>query len=434
MTDARCAPVHKCTESRRSSTKLRIALFSGNYHNVVDGPARALNRLVGWLIDQGHNVRIFAPTIDQPAIPPTGTVISVPSIAIPGRGEYRLAFGIDAKPNGVSNPPAGFRPTGTIRSQLDDFAPDIIHLTAPDRLGFSALDYAHASSIPAVASFHTRFDEYLRYYHIGFLQPVMRTLMRSFYGRCEHVYVPSRSMAQNLRNQKIGRDIRFWARGADHSQFSPTHRDIGWRRQNGIKDKDVAILFVGRIVREKGLDVFAQTIRRAHRVNPAIKALIVGQGPERARFANLLPVNSIFTGYLGGNDLARAYASADIFLNPSSTETFGNVTLEAMASGLPTVCAAASGTVCLVQPGITGLTGAPRAKSLAPLVQHLAANASERKKMGTAARLASKSYDWEEIFAGLLADYHAAILSYRDREKAPIAYRQSNNCDRSAVD
>jgi len=403
--------------AERSTKPLRIALFSGNYNNVVDGPVKALNRLVGYLLAQGHEVRVFAPEIPAPAIAPTGTLVAVPSIAIPGRGEYRLARTIDAPIERVTNPPtegllADGNPVGSARDVLNAFKPDLIHLSAPDRLGFSALKYANQHGVPAVASFHTRFDTYLQYYGVGFLQPVFLNLMRSFYGRCEHVYVPSMSMGDALRADRIGEDIRLWTRGVDGALFTSDKRDDDWRAHHGLAPDHVAVLFVGRIVLEKGLEMFAETFAAVRETVPGLRALIIGDGPERSRFEGMLPGDSVFLGYQGGEDLARGYANADIFLNPSITETFGNVTLEAMASGVPTVCARASGSVSLIEEAKTGLLGPPTVDGLTGPLRTLALNSDTRRTYGAAARQVADGFDWDEILGGLVENYRAAIAAY----------------------
>ena len=319
------------------TTPLRIALFSGNYNYVMDGPVRALNKLVAHLEKRGHEVLVFAPTVKEPAFQHNGRLVSVPSIALPGsRSEYRAGLGIHGK----------------ARRELEAFAPSLIHIAAPDYIGFTALRYARKNHIPAVASFHTRFDTYPRYYGMKWLEKHLTGYMRYFYNRCEHVYPPSQSMADELAADRIGRDIRLWTRGVEAELFNPSKRDMAWRRENGIQDTDVLVAFVGRVVLEKGIDIFADAVKQAAAQNSSIKALVVGEGPERERFQKKLPTG-VFTGYAQGEVLARAYASADVFFNPSITETFGNVTLEAMASGLPCVCAEASGSVSLVEDGAT---------------------------------------------------------------------------------
>ena len=388
-TDA--APTGSLPKGRHSGRKLRIALFSGNYNYVMDGPVRALNMLVGFLEGEGHEVLVFAPTVKEPAFEHTGTLISAPSIAVPGRGEYRLALGM----------------SGSIRKKLDAFKPDLIHLSAPDLLGYAALRYARKKAIPAVASFHTRFDTYPRYYGAKWLEKYLTNYMRFFYGRCEHVYPPSQSMADELREDGIGNDIRLWARGVDGELFNPDKRDLAWRRSLGFADDDPVVVFVGRLVLEKGIDVFVETVSRV----AGVKALIVGEGPERENFENKIP-DAHFTGYLQGEDLARAYASADIFFNPSITETFGNVTLEAMACGTTPLCALAAGSTSLVEHEVTGLLALPTPDGFEPALARLATDINYTRALGAAARERSFDFSWRAILLSLLDNYFEAIEKF----------------------
>lgn len=380
---------------------LRVALFSGNYNYVLDGAARALNRLVGHLEDRGHQVLVFAPTTERAAFAYRGEVVSTPSIALPGgRGEYRLGTGLSAE----------------ARRRLADLDPNLIHVSAPDYLGLKALDYARSRRIPAVASFHTRFDTYPRYYGARWIEPYVTAYMRRFYQRCEHVYAPSPQMADELRADRIGRTVRLWGRGVDSAIFNPGRRDMSWRRSVGIADDDVAVAFVGRIVLEKGIEEFAAAIGLARAKAPSVRPLIVGDGPERARFQSLLP-DAAFVGFLDGPDLARAYASSDIFLNPSVTETFGNVTLEAMACGTPPVCAGDGVTQHLVEHGVTGLLASPviGAPAFAAAVATLATAPAERRRLAEGALSRSRGFNWPAILDGLLANYGEAIDGFRAR-------------------
>jgi glycosyltransferase involved in cell wall biosynthesis len=383
---------------------LRLALFAGNYNYVVDGPVRALNKLVAHLVTRGHEVLVFAPTSAKHSLPYEGELVSIPSVPIPGsRREYRLGLGLRGEP----------------LRKLNEFRPTLIHLAAPDITGFMALKYAENNAVTPVASFHTRFDTYPRYYGAKWLEKHVTGGMRNFYGRCEHVYAPSQSMADELRADGIGKDIRLWARGVEADIFSPARRDVAWRRAQNFADNDIVVAFVGRIVREKGVDVFSKAVLLAAEKNPNIKALVVGEGPERGRFKALLP-QGVFTGYLEGEGLARAYASADIFCNPSTTETFGNVTLEAMACGLPSVCAAASGSLSLVEDGKTGLLSSPEAgaEGYAEKLIALAESASLRRQYGAAALAKSAMFDWATILDGLIDDYREAIATANKRRAA----------------
>ena len=236
--------------------------------------------------------------------------------------------------------------------------------------------------------------------------------MRYFYNSCEHAYAPCQSMAQELADNSMGNDVRIWSRGVNRSVFKPSMRNNNWRNTLGISDNDVVIGFVGRLVLEKGLDVFVKTIKMIEESNSRHKVLIVGEGPERYNLERRLP-HTIFTGFLEGNDLSKAYSSLDIFFNPSQTETFGNVTLEAMASGLPCVCANATGSSSLIADGENGYLIDPDNIPLyAQALTKIINNPQKRKLMGRKSYEKSKDYDWEAIFNNMIDNYRQAILNH----------------------
>lgn len=374
----------------------RIALFSGNYNYVMDGPVRALNKLVAYLEARGVEVLVFAPTAKKAAFEHSGTLISVPSVPLPGRGEYRVALGLPK----------------SVRRKLEDFNPDLVHLAAPDWLGHAALSWAEDHHVPAVASFHTRFDTYPRYYHMGWLEKHVTAFMRRFYHRCEQIYVPSPCMAQVLAGQDMCHNIGIWSRGVDASLFNPERRDMTWRQENGIDDDHITVAFVGRLVLEKGLGVFADTIDLLTHRGLKVKALVVGDGPERERFEARLP-DAVFTGYLNGEHLARAYASSDVFFNASVTETFGNVTLEAMACGLPLVCADATGSRSLVDQGKNGyLAKSVTAGAFAEELEKIIQNPFLHQKMAARSQSASKAYTWDAVLGRLYDQYQDVLAGY----------------------
>lgn len=372
---------------------LRVALFSGNYNYVRDGANRSLNRLVAYLESRGVPVRVYSPTVAEPAFEPAGTLISVPSVPVPGRAEYRVALGLPAR----------------VRADLDAFAPTLIHLSAPDWLGYDALRYAERRGLPAVASFHTRFETYLRYYGLQILETAALRYLRHFYRRCAFVLAPSTSMADEIGAARLSSHVRIWGRGVDRALFNPGRRDMAWRRSLGLADTDVILSFVGRLVKEKGLDQFAAISATLAAQGVAHRLLVIGDGPERASMASQLP-DAVFAGFLSNEALARAYASADIFINPSVTETFGNVTLEAMASGLPTIGADATGTRSLVLPDVTGyLVDPPRTDLYARHARELIEDADRRRSFGAASVAASANYEWDRILASVLDTYADAL-------------------------
>jgi phosphatidylinositol alpha 1,6-mannosyltransferase len=378
--------------------EIRVALFSGNYNYVRDGANQALNRLVGYLLRQGVQVRVYSPTTDTPAFEPTGDLVSIKSVPVPGREEYRLGLGLGAE----------------VRRDLQAFAPNIVQISAPDIIGHRAVTWARRRKIPAVASVHTRFDTYLDYYRLRSLEPVARGIMRRIYQRCDAILVPAESTAAVLHAQRMSRDISIWGRGVDREQFNPGRRDREWRRSLGIADDEMVIAFLGRIVMEKGLDVFSDAIDALVDRKVPHHVLVIGEGPARGWFESRLP-DAKFVGHQVGTDLARALASADVFFNPSITETFGNVTLEAMACELPVVAATATGATTLVRDGQTGLLVEPGdADSYADALETYARDPNLRKKHGAAGLAYAETQDWDSINSVVLKTYLRVI---RRRER-----------------
>jgi glycosyltransferase involved in cell wall biosynthesis len=375
---------------------LRVAIFSGNYNYVRDGANQALNRLAGYLLKQGAAVRVYSPITGTPAFPPTGDLIDLPAVPIPGRPEYRI---------GVAIPPR-------VRKDLRAFRPNILHVASPEITGHRAVSLAHRWDLPVIASVHTRFETYPRYYGLAFMEPVVLAILRRFYRRCDAIFAPSDSMAQLLRDQRMNYDVGIWSRGIDREIFNPGARDLAWRRGLGIGGDMPVIGFVGRLVMEKGLDVFSDTIDRLVRRKVRHKVLVVGDGPARDWFEKRLP-DAVFAGFQAGRDLGRAVASMDMLFNPSVTETFGNVTLEAMAAGLPVVAAIATGSQSLVTEGVTGRLVRPGACDR--FCEALAAycdNSEARHAAGLAGFEASQRYGWDEVNQELVDAYIRVIRQH----------------------
>ena len=368
---------------------LRIALFTGAYNHIADGVSLTLNRLVAFLENEGATVRVFAPTIPDPPLKHTGTLVPVPSISAPGRPEYRLSLGLSREAN----------------NSLTDFDPDLFHIATPDLLGFSALRRARATEKPVVASYHTHFASYLAYYHLGVLEGVTWRYLRWFYAQCRQVYVPTASMISVLEANGIDRNLKLWPRGVDSDLFNPARRSLEWRHARGIEHGDVVIAFVSRLVTEKGLNVVIDVIGRMESRGIPHRCVIVGEGPERARLEASLP-RAVFEGHRSGEELAAAYASSDVFLFPSDTETFGNVTLEALSSGLPAVVADATGSNALVTDGVNGFLATPRnSDAFAEKLERLVMDAALRSRMSTAARASAERYEWKRVLSQIVEYY-----------------------------
>ncbi len=370
---------------------LRIALVTSSYNYIADGVALTLNRLVGYLERQGVEVLVFTPTAEKPAFTHNGTIAPVPSMPLPGRPEYRFVL----------------RMPGNVKRQLLDFAPDIIHIAVPDFLGHAALDLAKANSIPAVATYHTRYETYLRHYwYLAPFEGLLTRILRRFYGGCREVYVPSDSTRDVLLADGLKNNFKPWPRGIETDRFNPVKRSATWRAQLGIGEDELVVLHVSRLVREKRLDTLTAALKQ---VTVPHRVVIVGEGPDRPFVERELP-HAIFTGFAVGEDLTTAYASSDIFFFPSDSESFGNVTLEAMASGLPCVCADATGSRSLVVDGQTGfLAPADDAASFARHITALAQDKALRERMGLAARARALTFSWDETLARMLGYYRALL-------------------------
>lgn len=363
---------------------------------------------MGYLESQEVDIRVFAPTSKQPAIQHQGQLIPVPSISAPGRPDYRVSLGLPSH----------------VREHVEAFEPAIIHIATPDLLGRKALLYAKKRGLPVVATYHTHFSSYLSYYKLSIAEPLLWRYLRWFYGQCDQIYVPSASMADVLREHGIQDNLSIWERGVETERFNPAHRSEAWRRLHGIAPNEVVISFVSRLVLEKGLDIYAEVIEALQRQQIAHRSVIVGEGPARDGLQKRLP-NTLFLGHQSGDALATAYASSDIFLFPSETETFGNVTLEAMASGLPTVCADATGSRSLVLDGETGFLAPPRqTDAFVDAVRMLVQSPELRQQMREAAYQEAQHYAWPVILEKINRYYDVALheheMEKRARTKEPV--------------
>lgn len=386
-----------CYASELSAAGLRVALYSGNYNSVRDGANKALNRLVGHLLARGAQVRVYSPVAPEPAFEPTGDLVAVPSVPIPTRSEYRISFGLSK----------------AVERDLVAFRPNLIHLSVPDYTAWKIQALARELGVPIAASLHTRFETYLDYYGLGFLRPTSERFLAKFYGRCDLVLAPNPVLAGEVaRASHVATGV--WSRGVDRDLFSPRSRDLEWRRARGYADDDVAIAFFGRLVLEKGTGIFADIVaelrRRGHKVVP----LVIGEGPEHARMEAALG-EAVFTGHVEGDELGRALASSDVIVNPSVTEAFGNVNLEAMAAGVAVVGADVPVTREMIVPGTSGLVADPTSASqFADAVESLMVDPALRARIVAGGFETASRYDWDAILDRVVAEYQAL----RERKQA----------------
>lgn len=378
---------------------MRVAYFTESLLPHVDGVSRTLAQLFGTLERREVDFRVWSPFVPGAEVSWHARVRRVPSLRFPLYRDYRVSL------------PVGH---GAAR-ELDAWAPDLVHVVSPTPLASWAQRHARRRGIPVVASFHTHFASYFAYYGAPWLEGAGWAMLRRFYARCERVYVPSRSMIRELDAHGVapGR-LELWSRGIDLARFAPEHRDPALRAAAGADEKTPIVLMVSRLVREKDLADLAGMSRTLRERGHRFRLVLVGDGPMRAELEAMLP-DAHFAGHQTGAELARWYASGDVFVFPSTTETFGNVVLEAMASGLPAVVVDRGGPPDQVTPGETGwIARAKDTTDLADRVGSLLADPAARARMGAAARAAARDRDWSAINGRLIESYARVVAGGRD--------------------
>ena len=370
----------------------RVVLFTETFLPRVDGIVNALCWTLRGLVDAGCEPLVVAPQGNTASIPGV-RVLGATSVPFPLYPEVRLA---------VMGPGIG--------QQLDQFQPDVVHLVGPVVNGTAGLLYAQSRGVPVLASFHTNLAQYTRHYSLGWLEDWVWRALRTIHNRCSLTLCPSHAVLGDLRQRGFQR-LRYWSRGVDTAQFSPVHASADWRAQIGVPANVTVLLYVGRLAREKRVADLVPLLRSldgAHLV-------VVGDGPARAELEQAFSgLPATFTGYLRGPDLARAYASSDVFVFPSDSESFGNVVLEAMASGLPVIAPAAGGVSDLVEHGTTGRLVTPLdADDLRDAVGAYLRDSELRRFHGQAARRAALARTWSRQQHLLLSHYAAAMQAAR---------------------
>jgi glycosyltransferase involved in cell wall biosynthesis len=382
---------------RAGRRTLRLAIVTETYPPEVNGVSLSLARLVEGLRERNHDIQLVRPRQgrgDQAGWDDGFAELLTGGVPIPRYPELKM--GLPAK--------------GLLLRQWTFRRPDIVHIVTEGPLGWSALQAARKLRIPTCSDFRTNFHAYSRHYGIGWLKKPIVAYLRKFHNGTLLTMVPTEQMRAGLAALGF-RNLRVLARGVDTRLFSPARRSEDLRRQWGAAPDEPVVLHVGRLAPEKNLDALVAAGERIRQDRPRAKFVLVGDGPERHRLAALLP-GAVFTGVQGGERLAAHYASADLFLFPSCTETFGNVTLEAMASGLPLVAYDYAAAAQHVRHGTHGLLAAyGRTDEFVSLAQELVAAHSLRpdefRAMGRESRRSAEALDWSAVVLELEAMLHA---------------------------
>lgn len=368
-------------EAARASV-LRIALVSETWFPQVNGVSRSLEKLVESLVGCGDTVRLFIPRYPESHLPDGVSAVGFRAVPLPFYPEVRLPV---ATPAGVGR-------------ELDAFRPDVVHIATEGPLGWAALRASRRLGLPTVSSYHTSFAHYLRLYGAGWLEGAAWRYLRGFHNATAATFCPTPSIREQLLEKGFER-VAVWSRGVDAVRFHPHKRDGELRRQLGLHENAVVLACCGRLAAEKNLETLLAAFGRLPPSLP-VNLLLIGDGPLRPKLEAAREPRVIFTGYRRGEELARLYACADLFVFPSLSDTFGNVLLEAMASGLPAVAFDVPGPRDVVLDGETGLlVGKIGAEPLAAAIAGLLADPARLGRMSAAARRHAAGQGWEAINA-----------------------------------
>eukprot|EP00978_Attheya_sp_CCMP212_P002237 scaffold4592_cov56-Attheya_sp.AAC.2 len=389
---------------RMSAESHRVLIYTTCY-NIIDGVTLTIRKIEQEILASGGHVFIL--TTKSGNVSQTNldgehpnrqvvfldTSIPIPFCHVPDNPDasYHLGFSLSSK----------------IKRQIDEFEPSIIHITVPDCTGLYIVQYARQREIPLMGTYHSNIPEYMDHYpHIGWLKYIIGGFSRHQYNFFQALYVPTPYIRKHLCDvYKINRitNLDIWGRGIDLEKFSPKHRCNMFRQKLGIDEDEVVITFVGRLVPEKRPDIFARVIRRLHSRNVPFHALVIGAGTYMEEM-KALP-NTTCTGWLTGDELPIAYASSDVFLFPSAVETFGNVTLEAAASGLPLIVeGGCSGH--LVKDGINGYAiDSDDEESFYQATLSLIVDNERRHAYGQASREFSLTLEKRKVVRQMLQNY-----------------------------
>ena len=370
---------------------MRIALFTETFLPKVDGIVTRLRHTVDHLQRLGDEVLIFSP--DGGLTEHKGArIYGVSGFPLPLYPELKLAL-----------------PRPAIGEELERFQPDIIHVVNPAILGLAGLFYGKTLNIPLLASYHTHLPQYLQHYGLGALEGLLWELLKAGHNQAELNLCTSTAMVQTLTEHGIER-VDLWQRGVDTETFQPDLASLEMRNRLSLgHPEDPLLLYVGRLGAEKEID----------RIKPILEAIpnarlaLVGDGPNRQTLEKYFAeTRTHFVGYLGGQELAAAFASADAFVFPSRTETLGLVLLEAMAAGCPVVAARSGGIPDIVEDGVNGYLFDPNDEQGAIVAtQHLLSNQEERETLRRNARQEAERWSWSSATRQLQSYYRRVIAS-----------------------
>ena len=363
---------------------MKLALVTETYFPQVNGVSRALGQLVQYLRSNGDRVSLF-----HPRYPGDGADEESPGVHQHAFRSVPLPFYPDVRLPLVT--------PLRLRRLIAADQPDLVHVATEGSLGWSALRAALKLNLPTVTSYHTNFAQYAGSYGAGVAMPLVWRYLRWFHNAGRSTFCPTPSIAWNLRKKGF-KNVVIWGRGVDCDRFNPDKRDESLRRRLGFEPQETVLVYMGRIAREKNLDVLADAFRSLHAERPDIRLLVVGDGPYLKHLQRALPQGAVFVGCKLGDELVAHVASADLMVFPSLSETFGNVVLEGMAAGLPVVGFDAPGPRDIIQDGITGrVVYDMSAADLARIVREVLDVPGLLREMGHRALIYARGQSWDQV-------------------------------------
>ena len=379
--------------SKPQKTNVHIALITETYAPEINGVAMTLGRLVDGLTSRGHRMTLVRPRQrhESPQYSVTQRVacrqVRLPGMPMPGYPQLRIGL------------PAGKR----LRSLWRLVRPDVVHVATEGPLGASAVTAALEMGIPVTSSFHTNFDQYTRDYRMGWMKPVVGAWLRYLHNRTARTFVPTQDLLTRLKGEGYA-NLRLLSRGVDSELFSPKRRDESLRCSWGLKPQDLAVVHVGRMAAEKNYPLLFRAFDEMKAVEPSARLVLVGDGPLLSAYQRQRP-DAIFTGFYTGQNLAAHYASGDVYLHASTTETFGNVVTEAMASGLAVSAFDYAAAREFIRGGENGLVA--RMADSEAFIQNAVRLAREeplRQRLAACGKATAQELGWDRVVAGFEND------------------------------
>lgn len=367
-----------------SRAHLRLAVVTETYPPEINGVAMTLGRLVNAMLERGHQVQLIRPrqgAQDQPVQSQQLEEVLQPGMTIPNYDGLKM--GLPAK--------------NALLKRWRIKRPDLVHIATEGPLGWSALAAANKLRIPVATDFHTNFHSYSKHYGLGWLKRPIVAYLRKFHNKAACTMVPTAGLQRELSEYGY-KNLLVVQRGVDTQLFNPARRSDSLRENWGLRPDEVAALYVGRLAPEKNLGLAVSSFRAMQQHTPSARLIMVGDGPERQALEKQNP-DIIFTGARRGEDLAAHYASGDVFLFPSTTETYGNVTMEAMASGLAVIAYNYAAAEEHIRHDSNGLV-APLddAFQFINLARELAGDRSRIERLRLNAVSQASQLDWEYIY------------------------------------